>query len=379
MPETDRVLVEITTAANMSGIREAQAGFLGMSSSLTAVIAGIGLAVVAGRSILEITEKREKADNDLAQALKTQNLSLSEADRFLSTFIDTNRAYISDQSLVVDGYAALLRSGIPVAEAQKDLNRALDLAALKNISVQEATNLLILAEHGRTRGLIDLGITTTKYTDAQGNVINQGKNMALVMAEVDARTAGARDTTTQTTQATNRLSNDWQDIANNVGPPLLSLLDGVLRGADFIVQKLKELGANKDWADVVSAGFGGIQNTVVGLIQDVQTLVGWLQNAVNWLHATSQASSSVSQLGSSGRQHGGPVFAGGVYRVGESGPETLVMGSGGGMVIPGGGSSSTTHATSIHIHIDSGAFIDGPSVDRLANLILQRVRFAPGK
>jgi hypothetical protein len=361
----------------MSGIREAQAGFLGMSSALTATIAGLGLAVVAGKSILEITEKREKADNDLAQALKTQNLSLSEANRFLNTFIDTNRAYISDQSEVVDGYAALLRSGIPVAEAQKDMNRALDLAALKNISVQEATNLLILAEHGRTRGLIDLGITTAKYTDAQGNVINQGKNMALVMAEVDQRTAGARDTTTQTTQATNKLSNDWQDIANNVGPPLLSLLAGVLQGADFLVQKLKELGANKDWANVVSAGFGAIQTTVVGLIDDVKTLVGWLQDAVNWLHATSQASSTVRPP--MGRQSGGPVFAGGIYTVGESGPETLVMGAGGGMVIPGGGGSNTTHATSVHIHIDSGAFIDGPSVDRLANLILQRVRFAPGK
>lgn len=35
-----------------------------------------------------------------------------------------------------------------------------------------------------------------------------------------------------------------------------------------------------------------------------------------------------------GRQHGGPVMSGGVYTVGEAGPETLVMGSGSGYVLP---------------------------------------------
>ena len=38
-----------------------------------------------------------------------------------------------------------------------------------------------------------------------------------------------------------------------------------------------------------------------------------------------------------GRAGGGPVEAGGIYTVGESGPETLVMGSQGGRVIPNGG------------------------------------------
>lgn len=33
----------------------------------------------------------------------------------------------------------------------------------------------------------------------------------------------------------------------------------------------------------------------------------------------------------------------------------------------------------IHIHIDQGAYIDGPSVDRLANLIAQRLSYATGR
>jgi hypothetical protein len=43
-----------------------------------------------------------------------------------------------------------------------------------------------------------------------------------------------------------------------------------------------------------------------------------------------------------------------------------------------GGAQSIGRGGDIHIHIDQGAYIDGPSVDRLANLIVQRIRFAPG-
>src|SRR5437773_9234749 len=70
---TDRVLVEIVTAANMTGIKEAQKGFLGMSSALTATIAGLGLLAVAGKSAIEITEKHDKAERDLEQAVTAVN------------------------------------------------------------------------------------------------------------------------------------------------------------------------------------------------------------------------------------------------------------------------------------------------------------------
>src|SRR5437773_2819771 len=70
---TDRVLVEIVTAANMTGIKQAQAGFLGMSSALTASIAGLGLLVVASKSAIEITEKHDKAEKDLEQAVAAVN------------------------------------------------------------------------------------------------------------------------------------------------------------------------------------------------------------------------------------------------------------------------------------------------------------------
>lgn len=55
-----------------------------------------------------------------------------------------------------------------------------------------------------------------------------------------------------------------------------------------------------------------------------------------------------------GRASGGPVAAGSAYTVGEKGPETLVMGSQGGGVIPNGGGGSVT----INIH---GTFVGANS------------------
>jgi hypothetical protein len=57
-----------------------------------------------------------------------------------------------------------------------------------------------------------------------------------------------------------------------------------------------------------------------------------------------------------GRQHGGPVAPGGIYSVGESGPETLVMGAAGGYVFPGAGrGGSGGGSVNITVNVESAA------------------------
>ena len=63
--------------------------------------------------------------------------------------------------------------------------------------------------------------------------------------------------------------------------------------------------------------------------------------------------------------------------MGEHGPEMLVMGGQGGSIVPNGASVGGNY--SIHIHVDRGAFIDGPSVDRLANAVAQRLSYVTGR
>jgi hypothetical protein len=87
----------------------------------------------------------------------------------------------------------------------------------------------------------------------------------------------------------------------------------------------------------ILAGFAyGAAGRILAIVGAVQTVIG----AIGQLGSAVSHLPSIPGLGS-GRQHGGPVIAGSVYRVGEAGPETLVMNrSGGGYVVPDGGSSA---------------------------------------
>ncbi len=82
---------------------------------------------------------------------------------------------------------------------------------------------------------------------------------------------------------------------------------------------------------------------------------------------------------------GGHVAKGETAFVGEEGPEQVTFDDAATVHPAGGrpGLSSRMNAGGarggdVHVHIDGGIFMDGPSIDRLANLIIQRVRFAPG-
>jgi len=266
----------------------------------------------------------------------------------IDEFIRTNRRYISDQSDVIDGYAKLTRSGASVDEVQKDMNRALDLAALKHISLSDAVDLLVKAESGRLKGLIDLGISTGKYTDAQGNLVNGTKDVGKAMAELDAKTKGGRDTLTALQKSSNTLSNDWQDLSNKGGPVLLILLDKVVGGVSAIYDWFDRTGKDdKLWA-TISKRLVDIATWIKQYILDPLKAAG--DAVFGFVAGHRSVDLSKIPVGSPGydptkdpyspmyipRASGGPVLPGGIYTVGEQGPETLVMGSGGGRVIPHG-------------------------------------------
>jgi len=162
-------------------------------------------------------------------------ISLAKEQAQITTFMQTNRDYISNQADVINSYAQLIRSGLDQTQTQRVMNDALDLAALKGISLTDAVTALSNAEFGRMRGLIDLGITTAKYTDANGNLVQSQHSVAQAMAEVDAKVKAGRDSLTPLQKATNDLSGDWSDLALRVGPPLLDFLDGAAKGLDAVL------------------------------------------------------------------------------------------------------------------------------------------------
>src|SRR5450759_1479788 len=232
---SDRVLIEIDTIARMAGVTEANAGFGNMLGAVTAVGVGLLGLVAIGKNVIDITDAHTKAENNLAQAVGTTKLSLKDQRDQITTFMQTNRDYISNQADVINSYAQLIRTGLDQTQVQRVMNDAIDLASLKGISYTDAVNALSNAEFGRMRGLIDLGITTAKYTDANGNLVASQHSVAQSMAEIDARVKGGRGTLTDLARATNDLSMSWQDLAIKEGPALEAALASLMK---FVADKV---------------------------------------------------------------------------------------------------------------------------------------------
>ena len=398
---TDRILIEIVTAANLAGINTIKKGMLGLKPGTLALAAGLGLIVVAGKSAVSITEKHDKAQQDLEQALSSTGSkaetvrsqfndnadAIKAANDWIDKFTDSNRAYIPVQSDVIEGYAILTRSGLTQTEVQKDMNRALDLAALKHIPLLDAINLVNGAEHGRVRGLVDLGITSAKYVDSSGKVVDANHNMTKVMAELDDKTAHGRDTLTATEKATNRLSGDWEEMANIVGPPLLGLFDGIVNGADWILRKLKELGENKDWIKGVSAAFGIWQNLVLGIAHQI----GLIVSAIDWVitNAGKIPGWLTSSKPNTGPGGGKPPFPGAVsgyiksaagYDGMVSSPTLFLAGEAGKehvSITPGGDKAGK--GITVNVIVQGGLYSDGPGLDRLTMAIANRLGYVTGR
>jgi len=412
---TDKVVVDVTkqhdaliktqNAANLSQMAYTAAVKAHGANSIQAQAAAIHLQD-AHIKLTAAQEALTHAQDAGSMTLRGNTINLQQYQEQIDSFIRSNRAYISDQAEVIGGYAKLTRAGIDQSQVQLDMNRAIDIAALKHISLSEAVDLVNQAEHGRLRGLIDLGISTTKYTDAQGNLVAGSKNVQLAFEELDQRTKRGRDTLTETQQISNRLSMDWQDLAKKGGPVLETELDLILRKVDDIYNAFDRIGKDDHlWATISNRLVDmakGLRSVALqlGIAQPVGadylpggsrapgTAAYDAENAKEYSQAYTGTPDAYLPAGSGApygfdprngfawarpgngpgqtppgsapgtgtreyRQYGGRMIPGKVYSVGESQAETVVMdpSGGGATVIPdGGGSRSSRGGDTYHFH-----------------------------
>lgn len=220
---TERVLVEVITAANMAGVEEANAGFLKMNTA--ALAAGLGLAglVMVGKSAISNAEAQAKATADLAQAYGTTRDKLSDYQATLTDFLITNSKFIADQFDVQAALANVVRSGLnPEMEAFRVLNDALDLAVIKHEAVSEAAKTITLAEAGNSKGLRDLGITIAEYNAIMKTTLSDADKHQKLLDLIETKTKNGRLATTELTQQQQLLNNQWQDVSERLAPALIA-------------------------------------------------------------------------------------------------------------------------------------------------------------
>ena len=136
-------------------------------------------------------------------------------------------------------------------------------------------------------------------------------------------------------------------------------------------------------AGLAEAGFRaavplfGIVDVLTGIWHAAEAAIGGIQRLISWInnipgHKTVtvdvNAPSGFGPSATGGRAAGGPVIPGGIYDIGEHGPEKLVMyPGGGGYVIPNGsGSPSSGGSGSTYVTNITGVAADPATLARMA-------------
>lgn len=371
----DRELIEVVTIANMAGVEAAQKGFLGLSASALALAAVIGATVITGKAAIENYNAQEEALNLLRQATEATGQSYALAQADVESFIETNKAYISNQYDVIAAAGQIIRAGHSETESMRILNDALDLAVLKHEDVSAAATSVIKVLAGNGKALKELGITTEQYNAIMKSKKSQEEKDAELLALIEQRTNKARETTDKATQSQQRLTADWQRFTEKIGPGLVEMQDKFNEALDTGVQIL-------DLADQFLVKLGqDARNPVWGRLQDFLLLVSGhdvrdgLIALLKLLNADITGGVGPGGTPRAARASGGPVRAGQAYMVGEQGPEPFVPDQDG-VILPHGSGNGSGGVTVI---IQGGIFLDhGPTLDILTNKIAQRLAAVGG-
>ena len=327
-----------TTAVGGKGAFGALGGALSsMINPTTLAIAGIGaLTAGVGMALSKAAEHEvvlKRLDTTLASNAKGFDGNRDAIDKYIEK--QTNAGFTVDETTA--SLAQLVTATGDVAKAQEFQQAAMDLARLKGISLADATDAMTKIEAGRFRGLANLGI-----------VLEKGATVTDALTAVQRVAAGQSEAYGSTVQgAMSKINAKFDDAMTKIGEGLMPVLAAL---AGF-------------FADVVIP----VMERVIGVIS---RLIGWIADAVGWFRSLFESASSTSQVANQAAQSywdprqrraaGGPVEPGGVYMVGEHGPETLVMGSRGGSIVPNGGWSGGG---------DSGVRLLGVSQQQIVEMV----------
>lgn len=239
-------------------------------------LAGLGVARILGDSTRAAADD-EAAQMRLATALRNtvgaNDEVVASVERQIEGFMKVST--FSDDDLR-PAFQALATETRNVKEASDLMSTAMDLAATKNISVEEAANLLIKAHNGQTRGLAALGV---EVKNAEGKAAAFGDVMRDVNQVVGGQAAAALDTSAgKAAQNTIKMG----ELQEKIGAGLLPVMNGLHSTLGPIVDRL---GAMDEGTARIVAGAG----LAVVALGPFVTVVGNLSKVVHGLNVAMTA------------------------------------------------------------------------------------------
>lgn len=234
----EKILIEVSTAANMLGAAEARASFLALSPSTFALGAVLAVVIIAGKSAFDIAQAQTQAHSDLDNAIADTKGNAQDINASVGAFLEAHPRLYSSQSDVIEGFAAFVREGVPANRLTEDMTTAMDISAAEDISLTDAVGLLQSAEAGRTVGLKKMVGQTLETTKASDTL---AQKEAIAQANIDivsARYKGSADAMSDLAKNTDEMGNHWQDFADGPGQQLVRALTFTVHEANELIDTL---------------------------------------------------------------------------------------------------------------------------------------------
>lgn len=365
----------------------------------------------------------EVSQTKLAQALKNNIPNWSGSTKAVEEYASAQGKLGFTDDEVRDSLGQLIGITHDLTKAQELNTLAQELARAKGIDLATASDIVTKAAQGNGKALKGLGIDIKGATDAAGmlDAIQQNvKGSAEAWAATNEGKLAVSNV--KVGEAMEKIGGVIDKVAQVVLPALADafsfVADVVAQAMPFVEGAIKALGpvfkAVGAIAGVVFKGIGVAIGVVAGVIRVQVAIISGILNALRviftvvgnfvkmiWDGVIGVIKGAINGVigiingvigainGIQVHIHVGPVnldwnglkipripklHAGGIVP-GTPGAEVLTLLQAGERVLP---RNRAGGAQEIHIHIDQGAYIDGPSIDLLTNKIAARLRVAPG-
>jgi phage-related protein len=247
------------------------------------------------KGAVEAAAKGETSTKRLTQLLENQGMTSEQASDKIKEFTGN----MIKMSTFSGGEAkaalqTLTEKGISVANALKMESTIADVAAGRNISLKEASDLVADAYHGKAKALTSLGILTKEEAKNLGNAEKATISMDEVQKRLNERFGGSSQAQLNTfngkmQQYQNQMNAIKVQIGSALLPTLMILANELYKIlqpiADFAQAHPKIMAATLAIVAVLGTLVGGLSvlNNVIDLLGPVGTMIGGLGTTIGGL------------------------------------------------------------------------------------------------
>lgn len=205
------------------GIQEAIPSFTQLATSFISLGALVSFGRESVKAFLEAEVNANKLSFAVRQIGKEGTVAFDKLIRQSEELQD--KSIFSDDS-IQQAQTALIQFGLTSDQVEKLIPQILDLASAQGIDLAQATDKVISAINGQTKGLKDAGIA---FEDTGSKT----ENLALLQDKLAKFTGAAGDAMETTAGKAERLKNVFGDLAENVGEFLVSTIEGLAGALDL--------------------------------------------------------------------------------------------------------------------------------------------------